>query len=69
MSILLLAFLDATPQFIGNVYIADSGNSLIRKVNASTGIMMTIVSYRYPNKVALDSSGRQNYSIKINQTS
>ncbi len=59
------SLIDATLQFIGNVYISDSENSLIRKVNISNGIITTIFSYPSPTAIALDSSGRQTYSIKI----
>ena len=44
--------------FLGNVYIADSGNSRIRKVIASTGIITTIADgFSTPECVAVDSSG------------
>ena len=44
---------------LGNVYIADSSNSRIRKVTVSTGIITTIaVALYYPRGIAVDSIGR-----------
>jgi len=49
---------------VGNLYIGDSGNSSIRKVNAQTGIISTIVGNR---KVGFDGDGGQAINAEMNE--
>lgn len=51
---------------VGNIYIADTANSVIRKVTASTGIISTIASGQYPADVAVDTIGNIYYADTFN---
>ena len=51
---------------VGNIYIADTDNNVIRKVSASTGAITTISSgYGNPAGIAVDSSGTTIFFVKL----